>query len=87
MYSNNYYIYMQMVQLYLITIYTYIYSSLMAQWVKDPALSLLCLGLLLWCGFDPWLGNFRMLWVRPKGKKKEPIFLILAKCYDREGLK
>ena len=32
----------------------------MAQWVKDPALSLLWLGLLLWRGFDPWPGNFCM---------------------------
>ena len=32
----------------------------MLQWVRDPALSLQCLGLLLWCGFDPWPGNFHM---------------------------
>ena len=30
-------------------------SSLVAQWVKDPELSL------PWCGFDPWPGNFHML--------------------------
>ena len=42
----------------------------MAQWVKDPALSLQQLGLLLWHGFDPWPGNFRMPQVRPK--KKSP---------------
>ena len=29
----------------------------MAQWVKDPVLSL------LWPGFDPWLRCFCMLWV------------------------
>ena len=29
-------------------------SSLVTQWVKDPVLSLLWLGLLLWRGFDPW---------------------------------
>ena len=29
----------------------------MAQQVKDPALSLLQLGFLLWLGFDPWPGN------------------------------
>ena len=34
-------------------------SSLMAQWVKDPALSL------LGCRSDPWCGNFCMLWARP----------------------
>ena len=32
----------------------------MVQQVKDPALSLLWLGLLLWCGLNPWLGNFCM---------------------------
>ena len=30
-------------------------SSLVAQWVKDLALSLLWLGLLLWCSLDLWL--------------------------------
>ena len=35
-------------------------SSLGAQWVKDPGLPLLWPGLLLWCGFSPWPGNFRM---------------------------
>ena len=31
------------------------WSSLVAQWVKDPALSL------LWCGFSPWPRSFHML--------------------------
>ena len=26
------------------------------------------LGSLLWCEFDPWSGNFHMLWMRPKNK-------------------
>ena len=30
-------------------------TSPVAHQVKDPALSL------LWCGFDPWPGNFHML--------------------------
>ena len=38
----------------------------MMQWVKDPALSLEWLGLLLWCWFHLWPGNFHMLWVQPK---------------------
>ena len=38
-------------------------SSLVAYQVKGPALSLLWLGSLLRCGFDPWPGNFGMLWV------------------------
>ena len=41
-------------------------SSLVVQWVKDLALSLQQLRLLLWCGFDPWPGNFYMLQVWPK---------------------
>ena len=43
-------------------------SCLVVQWVKDPALSLLWLGLLLWCGLQLWPGNFHMSWVPPKKK-------------------
>ena len=32
--------------------------------VKNPELSL------LWLRFDPWLGNFLMLWAQPKNKKQ-----------------
>ena len=35
---------------------------------KDPALSLLWLRSLLWCGFNPRPGNFCMLQVKPKNK-------------------
>ena len=35
----------------------YLWSSLVAQWVKD-------LASLLWHGFDPW--NFHMPWAWPK---------------------
>ena len=35
------------------------------QWVKNQALSLQWLGLLLCRGLDPWPGNFHMLWVWP----------------------
>ena len=38
-------------------------SSLVAQLVKDPALSLLWLGLLLWRGFSSCPGNLRVLQV------------------------
>ena len=41
-------------------------SSPVAQKVKDLALSLQWLGLLLWSGLDPWPGNFHMLQVQPK---------------------
>ena len=30
----------------------------MAEQVKDPVISLLWLGMLLWGEFSPWLGNF-----------------------------
>ena len=39
----------------------------MVQQVGDPALSLYHLLSLLWCGYDPWPGNFRML---QDGQKK-----------------
>ena len=41
----------------------------MAQLAKDPLLSLLWLGSLLW--YVPWLRNFHMPQVRPKKKKKK----------------
>ena len=45
----------------------------MVQWVKDPALSLLWLGSMLWLGFDPWPGNLHMPWAWPKKKKKKEL--------------
>ena len=42
----------------------------MSQWVRDLALSLLWLALLLWCRLDPWPRNFCMLRVWQKKKKK-----------------
>ena len=44
-------------------------SSLVAQWIKDLSFLLLWLWLLLWCGFNPWPGNFCMLWAQLKKKK------------------
>ena len=46
------------------------WSSLVAQRVKDQALSLLPLRSLLWFRLDPWLGNFHMPMMWPKRKKK-----------------
>ena len=46
-------------------------SSLVAPWVKDLALSLLWLGLLLSRDFHPWPRNFHTPWVWPK--KRAPI--------------
>ena len=50
-------------------------SSLLAQQIKDLALSLQLLRSLLWLRFDPWPGNFCMLKARRKeggGEKKSP---------------
>ena len=38
----------------------------MVQCVKNLALSLQWLGLLLWCGFDPWPKNFHMPQAQPE---------------------
>ena len=43
----------------------------MPRHIKDLALSLLWLRLLLWYGFDHWPGNFHIPWVWPKTKDKE----------------
>ena len=45
-------------------------NSLVAQRFKDLASSLLWLRLRLWWGFDPWARKLRMLWAKPKRKKK-----------------
>ena len=50
-------------------------SSMVVQWVKDSALSLLWLRSLLWHRFDPWPGNFRMLWAWLKNE------LCLCPCF------
>lgn len=42
------------------------FESQGVQWVKDLALSLEWLGLLLWHRFDPWPGNFHVPWGWPK---------------------
>ena len=41
-------------------------SSFVAQWVKDPMLSLLWLRLKLCCCLYPWPRNFHMPWISPK---------------------
>ena len=45
-------------------------SSLVAQWGKDLALSLLWLGTTV-MQFDPWSRNFSMLQVQPRRKEKK----------------
>ena len=46
-------------------------SFLVAQWVKGRVLSLQLLGSLLWCGFDPWPGNFCIPRAWPKTKQNK----------------
>ena len=41
------------------------WSSLISQQVKDPALSLLWLGSLLWHEFSPWLGQKCFIETKP----------------------
>ena len=48
--------------------------SLVAQWIKDPVFSVLCLWLQLWLGFDPWPGNSHM------AKKKEILIPSTSEC-------
>ena len=43
----------------------------MAQWVKETALSVRQLLLLLWRGFDPWPRKIHMVQVLLKKKKKK----------------
>jgi len=57
-----------------------------AQWVKNPMLSLLWLWLLLWSKFHPWPGYFHMPWERPKKKKKKKKSNRMQKKMDNWGL-
>ena len=56
------------------------WSSLLAQWIKDPVLSLQWLRLLLWYRFDPWPRNFCMPWVW--SKKREKTSTKYSNCKD-----
>ena len=53
-------------------------SSLVAQQVKNLALSMPWRGSLQRCRFDPWPRNFCILWVQPKKKKKWVWFFASA---------
>lgn len=55
-------------------------SSLVGQhWVKDPVLSLLQLGSLLWCRFHPWPRNYvQRAWPKKKKKKGKLMALIAS---------
>ena len=58
-------------------------SSLVPPWVKDLALSLLWLWSQLWCDFDPWSGNFHMLWAWPQTNKNRNRILSTVPCAIR----
>ena len=47
--------------------------------VKDPELSRLWLGSLLWCGFKPSTGSFAW-WGHSQKKKKMPIDVCVCVC-------
>ena len=51
-------------------------DPILVQWVKNPTLLQLWCRLQLWLGFNPWPGNFHVLWVWPKKKKKKSCY-----CY------
>ena len=57
------------------------WSSLVTQWIEDPALSLLWLWLQQWCGLNPWPKNFCMPMVQPKKERNKLLinafFLII----------
>ena len=53
----------------------------MAQQVKDPALSLQWLSLLLWFWFSPWPGNVYMLWTCPPQQKKKKKEIVHSQSF------
>ena len=57
---------------------------MVAQWVKDPALSLLWLKLPLWHRFHPWPGNFHIprAWLKNKEMKCKACVYFFLHCYD-----
>ena len=63
-------------------------SSLVAQQVKDPLLSLGWFRSLLWYGFNPWPRNFHMPWTwtkkREREREKQCIFAEKNTVYYKE---
>lgn len=52
-------------------------SSPVAQWIKDPILSLQWPRLLLQHRFDPWPGNFYRPWAQPKKEKEKMVTVVM----------
>ena len=61
------------------------WNSLVAQWVKDLALSLLWLGLLLWHEFNSWPRNFQMPWSWTKQTNKHLLvgYIIFGMIFEK----
>ena len=61
----------------------------MAQWIKDLALSLQWFGSLLWCGFNPCLGNSHVPLAQPHKMVQMVNFILCMFYYDKkkEGVK
>lgn len=56
-------------------------TALVAQWVKDPALSLLRLRLLLWCTFHLWSWNFHTPQGGPKKQTQTTVVVPEPQCW------
>ena len=54
-------------------------SSLAVQQVGDLALSLQCLGSVLWHGFSLWPRSFLLPWVQSKKKKEEDADVVFLR--------
>ena len=61
-------------------------SSFCGSAVKDPVLSLLQLGLLLWCEFNAWPKNFHMQRTQPPPQKNIYTYVYTKKSTDIRGL-
>ena len=63
----------------------YVRSSLVAQWVKNLALSLKQLRSLLWHGFNPWPGNYRRHGQKKKKKTQGKALEVLLLLWGWEA--
>ena len=61
------------------------WSSFVMQRVKDVAMSLQQLRLLLWCWYHPLQGNFCMPWMLQKKKKKRHKQVLKERSISPDG--